>query len=472
MQRRILIILCLFLGGNLLSTAQKKMSIKYEAPQGAKLYVSKIKPIITGDSLWYNAQIKYLGEGSGITSMPFAEWKSLMFSGYLITEKNGYLVNVEQIGKIKKKKKIYTLKGNLGEELSCRKESSLYFNISDVSVEVPEGVGGIKDRFSHNYWDSKVEEESGEYFVEKVIDGFLSWSLKRKKFLPIKNQFSLNDYGKTGTLKIEVEISGYYFVKYDVKVMAFDVFGKEIASEKASFEKVGYGDFLNDVQSVFVGVLGMEDVENSKINLQNEFADLKREWVKLSVKNTQHCTNMDEIAKSVVTVKTEGGHGSGVIIGVDGYIITNHHVISDKDTIEIYTEDGDTISAELVRSNPFFDLALLKCDTIFEKSIKLSNIKGHAAFGEKVYSVGTPLDLGLAGSISRGIVTGIRTFGEVDYYQTSSSVNPGNSGGALVDANFDLIGIVNAKLVGVGVSKLGFAIPSYQIFEFLNITTN
>ncbi|MDR0429528.1 MAG: Do family serine endopeptidase [Tannerellaceae bacterium] len=141
------------------------------------------------------------------------------------------------------------------------------------------------------------------------------------------------------------------------------------------------------------------------------------------------------------------GFGSGVIISVDGYIITNNHVIEGADEIEVTLNDGRKFIAKLIGNDPSTDIALLKIEgkdfltMPFGDSDKLK-------VGEWVLAVGNPFNLtstvtaGIVSAKGRGVFTGSEDRNKIaSYIQTDAAVNPGNSGGALVNTKGELIGI-------------------------------
>ncbi|MCR5889761.1 trypsin-like peptidase domain-containing protein [Hymenobacter sp. J193] len=173
-------------------------------------------------------------------------------------------------------------------------------------------------------------------------------------------------------------------------------------------------------------------------------------------------------ARCVVIVETKDGHGSGCIISPDGYIVTNAHVVEDQEEVKIQLADGMSSKAKVVRLNPEMDLALLKIDaeglTAFQlPTTSLSEI------GADVFAIGTPADKELGQTVTKGIISGRRKVDGRSFLQTDVSINGGNSGGALVARTGQLLGIVNAKLVGRGIEGIGFAIPAEQVTEALHI---
>lgn len=154
--------------------------------------------------------------------------------------------------------------------------------------------------------------------------------------------------------------------------------------------------------------------------------------------------------------------GSGVIISQDGYIVTNYHVIegSKKATVILYS--GIEYDAKLVGYSEGQDLALLKIDANNLLPVIFGSTD-QVRLGQSVMAIGNPLGE-LAGTVTGGYISALDREIVVDgqkmhYMQTDAAINQGNSGGALVNMKGELIGIVSAKKVEVGVEGLSFAIP-------------
>jgi Do/DeqQ family serine protease len=159
------------------------------------------------------------------------------------------------------------------------------------------------------------------------------------------------------------------------------------------------------------------------------------------------------------------GLGSGVIISNDGYILTNHHVVDGAEQIKVDLNDGRTLAAKLVGSDPPSDLAVLKIDATGLPVLALGD-SDKVRVGDVVLAIGNPLGIGQTvtmGIISaKGRQTGLQGSGSFeDFLQTDAPINQGNSGGALVSTNSELIGINSQILSPSGGSiGIGFAIPS------------
>jgi serine protease DegQ len=154
--------------------------------------------------------------------------------------------------------------------------------------------------------------------------------------------------------------------------------------------------------------------------------------------------------------------GSGVIVGADGYVLTNHHVIEAADEIEVALNDGRHASARVVGTDPESDLAVLKVELKDLPAITFGRLE-QVRVGDVVLAIGNPFGVGQ--TVTMGIVSGldrshlgINTF--ENFIQTDAAINPGNSGGALVDSSGNLIGINTAIFSRSGGSMgIGFAIP-------------
>lgn len=182
-------------------------------------------------------------------------------------------------------------------------------------------------------------------------------------------------------------------------------------------------------------------------------------------------SSVSEGVKSVVTIVTPDGFGSGCIISPDGYILTNAHVV-DEDTLElevIMTEDVEKkLPIKFIRMNDAVDLALLKLDTAGLKPMKFAT-DDQIVTGTDVYAVGTPADVDLGQSITRGIISGKRKFRGHSRIQTDVAISPGNSGGGLITKDGLLLGIVTSAYEGKRINNIGFAIPSPIIESALKI---
>lgn len=173
------------------------------------------------------------------------------------------------------------------------------------------------------------------------------------------------------------------------------------------------------------------------------------------------------------------GTGSGVIISEDGYVVTNYHVVKDAQELEVTLNNNKTYKAKLVGSDSKMDIALIKLDSSDKFSYAVFADSDQVKVGEWVLAVGNPFNLN--STVTAGIVSAkARNLGDTgiqSFIQTDAAVNPGNSGGALVNTRGELVGI-NTMISSNTGSYVGysFAVPSNitrkiieDILEFGNV---
>ena len=169
------------------------------------------------------------------------------------------------------------------------------------------------------------------------------------------------------------------------------------------------------------------------------------------------------VAPSVVRINANGGSGSGVVLDAEGRIVTNAHVVRDVGEVQVLTPDGDTLTGEVLGTDPLTDIAVVDVDAV-DLPVPDWTV-AEPQVGEVAVAIGSPF--GLDGTVTSGIVSGLgrtlRGTGATltDLIQTDAAINPGNSGGALVNAAGEVIGINTAIISRSGANDgIGFAVPS------------
>jgi serine protease Do len=164
--------------------------------------------------------------------------------------------------------------------------------------------------------------------------------------------------------------------------------------------------------------------------------------------------------------RREGGLGSGVIVRADGYILTNNHVVDGADQVKVELSDGRSVSAKVVGTDAPSDLAVLKIDGSNLQTLQLAD-SNKVRVGDVVLAVGNPLGIGqtvtmgIVSAKGRATMAGSGDGSYQDFIQTDAPINQGNSGGALVNTQGELIGI-NSQILSPsgGNIGIGFAIPA------------
>jgi serine protease Do len=241
-----------------------------------------------------------------------------------------------------------------------------------------------------------------------------------------------------------------------------------LGSYKLLFDTNGY--FSDDKNS---GVTMASDSYGKKVGLSSDVLDFTEAAEKtihtvVHVKNVSRRTITNPILEYFYGYKggqsqEQVGTGSGVIISEDGYIVTNNHVIKGASEIEITLNNKKSYQAKLIGTDSKMDIALLKIDTNEKLPYTVFANSDSVKIGEWVLAVGNPYNL--TSTVTAGIVSAkardLDTSGIQSFIQTDAAVNPGNSGGALVNTRGELIGI-NTMISSMTGSYVGysFAVPS------------
>jgi len=232
--------------------------------------------------------------------------------------------------------------------------------------------------------------------------------------------------------------------------------------------------FINDNQT--------EEVEQKKSTTKNESINVDIttqiteivEEVTPAVVGITNVQTSDEFWRQENNQSAEAGTGSGVIYKKEGnkaFIITNHHVIENADSLEVILTNEITLEAELLGSDLFMDLAVLQVEADEIKDVVKIGSSESIKVGEPVIAIGNPLGHMFSGSVTQGIISGkkrnipqdFNQDGQADWQaeviQTDAAINPGNSGGALINIKGELIGINSMKISQTVAEGIGFAIP-------------
>lgn len=200
---------------------------------------------------------------------------------------------------------------------------------------------------------------------------------------------------------------------------------------------------------------------NQDVIVTSVFENLKDSVVHITSRGMEEDTFMDPVPVR--------GQGSGLIIRSDGYIVTNDHVINGADEIVVQLATGYTTSANVIGSDPSTDIAVLKIDAPFELKPALFGDSNHLKPGQLTIAIGNPF--GFQNTVTIGVVSALnRTLRSSDNFnipgviQTDAAVNPGNSGGPLLNSRGEVIGINTAIFSTLqegfqAFQGIGFAIP-------------
>lgn len=197
---------------------------------------------------------------------------------------------------------------------------------------------------------------------------------------------------------------------------------------------------------------------------------------------------INNVYNSVVVIENYkknklNGIGSGFIYNADGYIMTNEHVIADGDEIKVILMDGETIKSEIIGSDEYADIAVLKIDKKYIPMFAKIGKSDELEVGDTVFAIGSPMSSNYRGTVTKGILSGKDRMVEVSVssttndwimkvMQTDAAINPGNSGGPLCNINGEVIGIASMKIVEDEIEGVGFAIPIEDAIDYAEKIVN
>ena len=179
---------------------------------------------------------------------------------------------------------------------------------------------------------------------------------------------------------------------------------------------------------------------------------------------------VENIDASLVQIGATGvGWGSGFIVHADGGIITNAHVVGNNAWVEVWMLDGRTLQGQVVGLDEYLDLAYIKIAS--RQKVQAVRLGQGPAVGQDVLAIGFPL-ASVSPSVTKGIVSMVFTNADVEWIQMDAPVNPGNSGGPLLDSRGRVIGIVTSRAVdpdtGISIEGIGFALSVTALKDRLN----
>ena len=248
-------------------------------------------------------------------------------------------------------------------------------------------------------------------------------------------------------------------------------------------EKVKYT--ITIVISIAIGVIGTLLTLNYCGLFDTKVLEKTIRTVSLSEKDTLK-ESIDKVYDSVVYIESlkNGntiGSGSGFVYKKDdnsGYILTNYHVIDGCDEVYITNIKGETVDAKILGADEYTDIAVLKIDEEDVLQVAEFGSSEETNLGDTVFTVGSPLGKDYMGSVTKGIISGkdrVVTVSSstnnqyvMEVLQVDAALNPGNSGGPLLDVDGKVIGINTLKIVDSDVDNIGFAITIATVKSFLS----
>jgi len=336
------------------------------------------------------------------------------------------------------------------------------FNNNDFIYNKNEGNGSVevfKNNANGNYWTYNYEEE-----IPK--NSFTSSGVNNGRIVETKKSAKKNKHPFIKQMAATL-VACLICSSVVGGVLTYN-FSKQIDKQNAIIEQI-----KNNSNNYSSNLIGASYISDSK-DISSIVAEVSPSVVGISIDFTIDSYNMRRSFFNFGP-QQQTLEGSGIVLTQDGYIVTNYHVVSyadpqvygnsnlTVDNMKVHFEDGTIAEATFIGGNEEKDLAVIKVNLNNLKPATLGDSSTLKA-GDTAIAIGNPLGLDFAGTVTQGIVSAVNRSVETDegirmnLIQTDAAINQGNSGGALVNAHGEVIGINSAKISATGVEGIGFAI--------------
>lgn len=260
---------------------------------------------------------------------------------------------------------------------------------------------------------------------------------------------------------------GYYYHTETLRVLRAE-YDERLAG--ISSELGEQGESLTSVKSMLVTqgaeleskITEVEEEHSKELarverESERKTAELEKELGQIDIETKGFTSVIEDVKDSIVSLRTDRGYGSGFVVGVQGYVMTNYHVVAGINALSIEFADGRKYPGRIAGWDEKADLAILKIAS--EKKFPALSFgrTEDLTVGQKVIALGNPA--GLDFTVTEGIISSTERTNNYGYgmIQTSVPINPGNSGGPLIDGNGMVVGVNTFKITGAEFEGLGFA---------------
>lgn len=359
--------------------------------------------------------------------------------------------------------------GRMSVGKSCKMAAIYYWDTQDLPLG-DEAIGGlIDDTFTHYGYNYRKTTAS-----PLVLSGEIT-AMKVDSCLPYRSN-SPNAPSRD---------AAYVKVAWKLKEPSSDRVIYETSTEGSKDNRAlnarrdGFIDTINAALRVaIVNLLADKHFVSSMMKTSSSAQQYSTSsssapvFIKYSKQRGDFRSRVKHLEKLAVTIKTNDGHGSGVLLDSHGHVLTNAHVVKGNRHVKIKIGNNE-FNANVVKKGTKRDVALIKItdEASLPKNIDITPPMKKVVPGDEVYVIGTPLDLSLSETITKGIISAKRMLNGKLYLQTDAAVNPGNSGGPAFNAKGELVAIAVAGLVtkdGASVN-INYLIPIQDAMESLNI---
>ena len=329
-----------------------------------------------------------------------------------------------------------------------------------------------------NVKDEQINETQKDYMFDET---HRESDLNQETIESAEDSIEINTYNES------VDDEGEYTYSYEAEEI-MDGTEEVVSEKKKSSKKFAYaGIGLGLVVCLVAGTLIGFSIADRRSGKETYFHQSNASQMNQNTQTEQFTPDGKELSTEDVAAKVgpavvgiinktnaisffnmaSESSGSGVIINEDGYIVTNFHVIENARELKVILNTGKEYPATVIGYDARSDLAVLKIE---EKDLVYANFgdSSYVNVGSRVIAIGNPLGTELMGTVTQGIISAVnRTVNIEDktltLLQTDAAINSGNSGGPLVNAYGEVIGINSVKMSATGVEGIGFAIPSNEV---------
>ncbi|MBN1862663.1 MAG: trypsin-like peptidase domain-containing protein [Dehalococcoidales bacterium] len=322
-----------------------------------------------------------------------------------------------------------------------------------------EAAGGLSQRFHLNYQAQRRLRSVGKVLLSLLVVAGIADMIRRIYLLAAQG---LNTTSNLVILFLEIG-----FVAWFIHTLR----STDLRQARPSFKLVSA---LFIITAVILAFAGLEPLATHK---DDALTFLQTEGARISqlVRTRSSQSDVAEIVESVrpAIVRLQAGDyvGTGMIIDASGYILTCNHLIEGVTTATASLYDGRIFLASVVAQDEQKDLGLVKIDAVTAfPSVTLGSSE-QLKSGDEILAIGYSMGLEGETTVSKGIVSAFRNFDGVDLIQTDAAVNPGCSGGPLLNFKAEVVGVLVGRWPGEDIQGMGFAVSTSSIKDFINDVT-
>lgn len=274
--------------------------------------------------------------------------------------------------------------------------------------------------------------------------------------------FSHRTDATSGTVLLLLEVG---FLIWIISVLR----SRKYKRTKPSFKLVFFSLLGITLVCAFAGIQPLATYKDTSLDyVRNESSKVVEFFKETTPAQKDVISVVAEVEPAVVRVEVEDGIGSGMVIDKLGYILTSNHIVEDVQSATIILMDGGQFPGAVVGRDELRDLAIIKITASgFDFPVVILGNSDKLEIAEEVIAIGYSLGLEGSTTVSKGIISAFRDDEGVRYIQTDAALNPGNSGGPLINSEGEVVGIVTAKIVHEAVEGISFAITINESKSFI-----